>query len=63
MPPPDLLPVLPLRFVARDEDTAAVRELLCGEAAGPIVGLVAMGGAGVRRGCGPGRRARCDRGR
>ncbi|MCK9877854.1 TIR domain-containing protein [Frankia sp. Ag45/Mut15] len=41
-----VLPGLPGRFVARDADVAAVRGLLVDANAGPVVGMVAMGGAG-----------------
>ena len=46
VPSRDLLPLLPPRFVARDGDVAAVRELLLDAGSGPVVGVVGMGGAG-----------------
>ncbi|WP_235497860.1 toll/interleukin-1 receptor domain-containing protein [Frankia sp. R43] len=41
-----VLPVLPARFVARDDDVDALRALLVDAHTGPVVGVVAMGGAG-----------------
>ncbi|MBL7489668.1 hypothetical protein I6A60_23110 [Frankia sp. AgB1.9] len=46
VPPVDLLPQLPVRFVPREVDAERVGELLRDPAAGQVVALVGMGGAG-----------------
>ncbi|WP_198543373.1 NB-ARC domain-containing protein, partial [Pseudofrankia sp. BMG5.36] len=46
VPPVDLLPVVPARFVPREADTAVVRGLLRDGSVGQVVALVGMGGVG-----------------